>query len=214
VSRKTPELRQRIVDRALELFNDYGLERVGMRELARDLQLSPGNLTYHFARKEDLILAIARRLSEANSQIYATHAQSPSFAQFLELFRRIFHNQYRFRCLPLNIVYLIEDYPSMAEQYRNTQTLRRSLLDEWLQQLQALGFLQADLAADQQQWLVSYCALVARFWLLEYWTGDRTRPVDEVIEYYLGQMASAFLPYASDVGRNELLPFLPGSESG
>ncbi len=57
MSRRTIELRQRIIDRALALFNEHGLERIGMRELARDLQLRPGNLTYHFARKEDLILA-------------------------------------------------------------------------------------------------------------------------------------------------------------
>ena len=39
-----------------------------MRDIAHDLNLSPGNLTYHFSKKEDVIIGIAERLSEQNSR--------------------------------------------------------------------------------------------------------------------------------------------------
>ncbi len=41
----TPTTRQAILDRSRELFNEHGLESVGVRDLARDLGLSPGNVS-------------------------------------------------------------------------------------------------------------------------------------------------------------------------
>lgn len=213
MSRKTAELRQRIVDRALVLFNEHGLERVGMRELARELELRPGNLTYHFARKEDLILAITERLSAANSELFEHYAVEPSFTRFLELFRRIFANQYRFRCLPLNIVYLLDDYPEVAARYRDTQDLRRSLFAQWLEQLQSAAHLRADVTAAERAWMVSYCTMVGRFWLLEYWAGGRAVPIEAAFAHYLGLLAAAFWPYASALGHEELAPYLTPAES-
>lgn len=213
MSRKTIELRQHIIDRALALFNEHGIERVGMRELARDLQLRPGNLTYHFARKEDVILAIAERLSAANAELFEHYAVESSFTQFLELFRRIFDNQYRFRCLPLNIVYMLNDYPDVAVRYRNTQHLRRSLFVTWMEQFQSTGRLREDVTAAERSWMVSYCTMIGRFWLLEYWAGGRTDPIEVVVAHYLSLLAAAFWPYASALGRAELAPYLASAES-
>jgi AcrR family transcriptional regulator len=58
--------RTRILDTARALFNENGLHRVGVREIARALEMSPGNLAYHFATKDDLVAALVLELSERN----------------------------------------------------------------------------------------------------------------------------------------------------
>jgi AcrR family transcriptional regulator len=44
-------------ERGREVFNEPGVAAVGVREIARDLGLSPGNVSYHYPTKEALLLA-------------------------------------------------------------------------------------------------------------------------------------------------------------
>jgi AcrR family transcriptional regulator len=45
----------RVLDVSAELFNIHGVEAVSVGMIAETMQISPGNLTYHFRRKADLI---------------------------------------------------------------------------------------------------------------------------------------------------------------
>ncbi len=50
--------RQMILDKASELINEVGMSEFRVDTLAASLELSPGNITYHFPRKEDIGNAI------------------------------------------------------------------------------------------------------------------------------------------------------------
>jgi AcrR family transcriptional regulator len=54
--------RERIIDTAIQLFNDEGTGPVSTNHIARALGISPGNLYYHFRNKEEVIRAIYARL--------------------------------------------------------------------------------------------------------------------------------------------------------
>ena len=51
--------KQRIINKAIELFNDKGYASVTLFEVAGALKMTRGNLTYHFKDKELLLKAIA-----------------------------------------------------------------------------------------------------------------------------------------------------------
>lgn len=50
--------KQAIQDSAINLFNEKGYEEVSLRDIAKEADTTIGNLTYHFPRKEDLLLHI------------------------------------------------------------------------------------------------------------------------------------------------------------
>jgi AcrR family transcriptional regulator len=54
--------RERILDIALELFNEKGYENTSLREIAERLGTTKAALYYHFARKQDLLLELHLRL--------------------------------------------------------------------------------------------------------------------------------------------------------
>ena len=54
--------RQRILDVALDLFNEHGYDKTSLREIADALGFTKAALYYHFERKEDILLALHLRL--------------------------------------------------------------------------------------------------------------------------------------------------------
>jgi len=56
--------RHDVVAKATQLLDDYGLADLTMRRLARELNVSPGALYWHFADKQELLGAVADRILE------------------------------------------------------------------------------------------------------------------------------------------------------
>jgi AcrR family transcriptional regulator len=54
--------RERILDVALELFNEHGYDKTSLREIAERLGVTKAALYYHFERKEDILLELHLRL--------------------------------------------------------------------------------------------------------------------------------------------------------
>ena len=54
-----------VVDAAAALLDNYGIADLTMGRLARELQVSPGALYWHFANKQQLLGAVADRILES-----------------------------------------------------------------------------------------------------------------------------------------------------
>src|SRR5215475_11921619 len=59
--------RDRILDVALELFNEHGYDKTSLREIATRLGVTKAALYYHFERKEDILLELHLRLHALGS---------------------------------------------------------------------------------------------------------------------------------------------------
>ena len=59
-----PSTRDRILDVALDLFTDQGFDGTSMREIAERLGISKPAIYYHFASKEEILMALHMRLHE------------------------------------------------------------------------------------------------------------------------------------------------------
>jgi len=54
-----------VVEAATSLLDNYGIADLSMRRLARELDVSPGALYWHFANKQQLLGAVADRILES-----------------------------------------------------------------------------------------------------------------------------------------------------
>jgi AcrR family transcriptional regulator len=56
--------RERILDVALDLFTDQGFDGTSMREIAERLNISKPAIYYHFASKEEILMALHMRMHD------------------------------------------------------------------------------------------------------------------------------------------------------
>jgi len=86
---------QRILSTALNLFNRHGVDRVAIYRIAAELGISPGNLTYHFAKKQDLVLALIERLEDESIEVLAM-PHTPGAAELSTYITRLFEFMCRY----------------------------------------------------------------------------------------------------------------------
>ena len=82
---------ERIVSKALEMFNERGIEYVGLRELAATLKMRVGNITYYFPTKDELVNRLSLDFSELNSMVMV-NSNDITLRSFLEMLHIVFNN--------------------------------------------------------------------------------------------------------------------------
>jgi len=101
---------------SLELFNQLGESNVTSVDIANELDISPGNLYYHFKGKEEIIAALVRRFAaELDAILAATQAwEKTLLGQWLLVYlvlERVYANRFFFRNIP-DILY---NYPESGK---------------------------------------------------------------------------------------------------
>jgi AcrR family transcriptional regulator len=73
--RKRPRrTRERILEQSLALFNAHGVARVTTAEIAGELNISPGNLYYHFRNKEEIVAELCSGFEARMAPLFADPA--------------------------------------------------------------------------------------------------------------------------------------------
>ncbi len=107
------DTRNRIIQTSIALFNEFGYENVSMRDIAEHLKMSPGNLTYHFKKKNDILYEIIQILdSEHKNQHYAAEV---SLAEFNSVIMNVINHQKKYAFYYRNMIELRSKYPWISK---------------------------------------------------------------------------------------------------
>ena len=116
----TPDTRDRILEAALALFNADGSHAVSTRHIAARLAISPGNLYYHFANKEEIVLCLYERIEAQLEAILAPRAgETQTFDTVLRYLDDIFAHLWEFRFFYCDVNSLLREVPGLKERYRD-----------------------------------------------------------------------------------------------
>ena len=70
---KRPSTKEAIINTAIELFNEKGTAAVSTNHIAEAMDISPGNLYYHFRNKEEIIRIIYQRMAGEMDATWLIH---------------------------------------------------------------------------------------------------------------------------------------------
>lgn len=200
--------RGKILDKALEMFNERGIEYVGLRELAAVLDIRVGNISYYFPTKDDLIYELSQQLAEKNSEIIVDE-ENLTMIGFLQMMEKVFSNHVRFRCLLLSFVHLMQQNDLIKTAYKKTQRVRKATIKSNLERLAESGYLKPDQEGGLD-FLVSTISLISRFWISEAAVSFSHLTTAEQIRHYLTIITKLFLPYATPRAKLEISRFVDG----
>lgn len=198
---------EKISKRALDLFNLKGIEYVGMRELAADLGMRIGNLTYYFPTKDDLVFSISQAYTESNSKI---HSEFPtkSLYDFLYKNKLLFENGLKYQCLLLSMVHLMEQNTRIAANYQgNVMQNRMSGLIHDIELLKENKYLKFS-CEDDKLLIISSNSLQSRFWLSEAVLTESRQNLVNQMTHYLKMKAHLLRPYATKKGLEDIERFV------
>ncbi len=154
--------RDKIVQASLELFNQHGERTITTNHIAAHLNISPGNLYYHFRNKEDIIRSIF--------SLYEQHLES-GFQPYVDkevdvdllvgYFDAMFYTLWQFRFMYANLADILSRDEALKNRYLQAQQDVLARSSNVLTKLTQDGFLkvnEADIAplADTIKMLVSF----------------------------------------------------------
>ena len=208
MSKKSLITREKILAKALEMFNEKGVEYVGLRELAALLNMRVSNITYYFPTKDDLVNQLSVDLNQLNSELIVIDT-GITMLSFLQMFKQAAAIQIRYKGLLLSMVHLLTQNKAILERHKETQISRNFILTQNIDHLVKSGYLEFN-TETQKEYLIYTIALIAKFWISESAISFRQMNVEEQINLYLSMVANMVSPYVTEKGLNDIRTFFAG----
>jgi AcrR family transcriptional regulator len=195
---------QRILDHARRAFNERGVAAVGIREIARDLGLSPGNVSYHFPTKEALITAMIQEGHARNTA--ALHPPQP-VCDFQDLdagIRAIMQRDIENRWLQRDYVGLMVNMPALRTLHDQLQDGRDARITTVLADLVGAGLLDGDKIQRRSAELRRQIFTQTFFWLPSAVVSAPDRDPARSLDAAARAVMALFLPYCTASGKRQL----------
>jgi AcrR family transcriptional regulator len=149
----------RILLVSLELFNQHGEANVSSVDIAMELDISPGNLYYHFKGKEIILSSLFDMYQSRMTNILkAPENASLSLEEFFYYLLLLFQASHDFRFLYRNPAEMTEKYPQIAKGFRRILTLKEKIFSQCISNFHAQGQIIGD--DNQQQQIVRLIGLI------------------------------------------------------
>ncbi len=184
ITHKGEDKRARILAKALKLFNRDGIDEVGVRDIAKALDMRPGHLTYYFPDKESLVIALGRELADLQD-IVVPGEDVTSIEEFLGRFAQAMRQHVRYRALVLHLAPLLSRMPGLSAHYKVRQQRRQDMLREAFRALVRAAQLRP-MTTDDEDHLIAICSLIARGWVPE--TLASGHKLEERIPHYIAML--------------------------
>lgn len=206
------DTRNRIMTTALRLFNERGVHQVGVRDIARELGISPGNLAYHFPQKDVLVAALVHELHSANTQ--RAQAAEPGKDSLLTLYRALaggMRNHLAYRFYQLSYVDILRHSPELKAMEASLAERRRQRTQAMLDRLVQAGSLDAARLAGRADRLHEQLTVFMTSWLRAAEVYMPGRSDEEALIHYAKLMMALLEPFCTAAGEAEIKAILAGA---
>ena len=199
------DTKQKILSKALELYNTEGCEKVTVRHIASALGMSHGNLCYHFANDAVLVAKLYEQLvGELDQGINQVSVQDFTLHDLMQFGEQTFRAFYKYKFLMLDFVRIMRDHPSIKDHFKVLIARRKQEFLNLLRLMQLKGYLEEEIYRGHFESCIELMNLSANFWMSEaeilMETSDEVR-----IKHYSKVAAHLLLPMLTPLGRKEFL---------
>lgn len=154
---------QRIIDSSLQLFNEYGERATSTNHIAAHLNISPGNLYYHFANKDEIIVQLFKRYSTAMLDYLSNTKLPENSAGCVDYMSGVLAIMWDYRFLFSDVNTLLTRSATLLGEHNEfTHVQIAPLLVKLLSRLQETNMIQIDETGKQD--LAINMWMVTKYW--------------------------------------------------
>ena len=124
--------RIKIVESSILLFNKKGLANVRLQDIAKYNNISPGNLTYHFKTKKDLMDYIIYYMIRKLVEIEATQRESLKQMSLYNILRNNLVFLFNYRFFFRDILEIINLVPNAKSVFKDVNKLNEKFSIEYI----------------------------------------------------------------------------------
>ena len=197
--------RDRILETSLALFNEEGEAHTTTIDIANEMDISPGNLYYHFKGKDQIIAELFQQYELALGSTLTAPIEQPLSDERSQVENNwyylyvVLEEMYQYRFLYYNLDDLLQRYGDVRKGFKRLIQLKRAALYAICQNL-----LQQDIIAARDQQLlglVDNMTLNLTFWFNYDQLLHERRAPEIIIHQGVLQLITMVAPYLGD---NEL----------
>ena len=196
--------RDKIVHAALELFNSDGERNVTTNHIAAYIEISPGNLYYHFSNKQEIVRDIFTLYSqELIERFTPVQGQQESLALLKHYLNSIFTLMWKYRFFYANLPEILQRDAKLHEEYIVVQERLQGNLVNILRAFVDLELL--CLNEKELKSMVTTLHMMAVGWLsYQSAMSPKTKITEEVIQQGMLHMINVVKPVATSKGQEQL----------
>lgn len=197
--------REKIVYGALELFNRHGERSITTNHIAEHVEISPGNLYYHFRNKQEIVREIFTLYAQELLERFApVQGQQESLTLLKHYLDSIFTLMWKYRFFYANLPEILSRDEQLHEQYIQVQEKLQANLVAIMQEFVELDLL--SLEKTELTSLVRTLHLIASSWLAyQSAMSLKVAITEQVVRQGMLQMLAVVKPVATEQGMELLL---------
>mgnify|MGYP000358779402 FL=1 len=159
--------KDKILHQGLSLFNESGVDQVSALEISQSLGISYGNLTYHFRRKDEIVLTLYTQMQEeldASMANLVEHLFAETY--YLKLVNELFEIVWKYRFIYLNINSLMNQFESIRQAEKSYLLTRKKILNKAKMLLIKEGYLHPEVGENYQR-VIQNLNIVLTAWIID-----------------------------------------------
>jgi AcrR family transcriptional regulator len=193
--------RERILETALRLFNEYGEPGVTTTAIADEMNISPGNLYYHYHSKDKIVEALFIAFREEIERTLAAPESRLAHVEDVWLFLHlVFESIYKYRFLYRDINDLVSRHRMLETQFKRILAHKKRTAAAILEGLVRSGEMNAG-PLDVEALAVNM-TVIATYWLsYEFARDPRAREESRALARGAFHVISLAAPYLAPRAR-------------
>jgi AcrR family transcriptional regulator len=165
MERKPPRrTRERILDLSLRLFNDFGEPNVNTTLISEEMNISPGNLYYHFKNKDDIINCLFQQFEREIDKLLAVPQDRQANVEDAWLFLHVlFELVWKYRFFYRDLNNLLANNRTLELKFKQLLMQKVKVAQGLCEGLRKAGELEA--GEREIESLATNMVVVATYWL-------------------------------------------------
>jgi AcrR family transcriptional regulator len=210
--------KDQILNEALKLMNERGIEGVSTYDIAKILDMRQSNITYYFATKAAIINALGKKMIEDVNTTFATagpaRPEDFSLAVFYEMLDAVMKVHQRYKCILMSFAPVICSDKELNDHFITILKGRQAEFDGLMALLDANGYIHGKEILKDSNTIMLMQNMLAIYWIQEaeiYLPGQSQKAKRR---HHLRIFFQTYVPYATEKGKKQLDMLFSGEWKG